>query len=433
MKILVTHYYSKKNKGDAAINSVLISQLKRAYPNSQITISNSDAFAKRDRFEGVKFVSSFLYESLYATKSPIMRIARVVYVIVASSLWTLTKRDFLLSNHLRDYMHALHRADLVVATGGGYLYARKNIREDVVFTLQLLPIIVAKILQKPVAMYAQSIGPFVSGSEKFLAKNIFNKVDVLMTRERITDSILAKLDVTDPVIIPSTDAAFSFVSPYKATMEKILISKGIQRSRTRVGITVKKCYRDDRQNDYEKNIAIFTEFLVKKYNAQVIFVPQCTSTLHNDDDRVVASRIVHRIRNKKGIFVLVDEFDHQQTKSIFENMDFVLATRMHSAIFALTGYVPTMTIAYEHKTLGVMRELKLEKMCIALEDVSSEKLEEIFDQLYNNKHKYISTLKERIAKFIKIADESVDTMKLAWDKSLSHQKNYFNQPVVIRP
>ena len=69
MKILLTHAYSKENKGDAAIISVLLRQLTNAFPDSSLTISIYDDDTKYEDFEGHRIISNSMYTGVYHFKS----------------------------------------------------------------------------------------------------------------------------------------------------------------------------------------------------------------------------------------------------------------------------------------------------------------------------------------------------------------------------
>lgn len=386
MKILITHFFTRKNKGDAAINSVLLSQLKKTHPNAEIVISSADSFESDERFEGHRFVSSILHEALYVSTHPVARILRTLFVLTASLLWILTNKKIYVPRRLHGFLQELSAADIVIPTGGSYLLADSSLLQNIVLLLQLWPLLLAKWLNKKVTMYAQSIGPFENIFAKWIARYVLNSVHSISVREPLTRAILKDLGINKPTIKFAIDGAFLFKSPYKVEMRKFLLRKGIKDSKIKIGITVKRCYDDSRQQAYEDEMGAFTTYLVKKYDAQVIFIAQCTSALHNDDDRVVAKRIAGRLANKKSIFVLEEEFDHYHIKSVFENMDYLVATRMHSAIFSITAHVPTLAIAYEHKTKGIMSALGLQKWCIPVDDVNLNTLREKFDSLYTQKH-----------------------------------------------
>src|SRR5438067_1827931 len=80
MKILLTHAYTKENKGDAAIVSVLLRQLNTAFPGSNITVSIYDDDAKYKSFEGCKVISNSMYLSLYRFQSLLYKLLFTFYL-----------------------------------------------------------------------------------------------------------------------------------------------------------------------------------------------------------------------------------------------------------------------------------------------------------------------------------------------------------------
>lgn len=409
MNILITHFFSNKNKGDAAINTVLISQLAKVYPKADIVISSSDSFTQDERFDDKQFVGSILHEALYVSANPVVRIILTIYTLIVSLIWVIAKRYFrvelngIVSNRLRLFLVSLSMADIVVPTGGSYLMAKTTIQSNIVLLLQLWPILLAKVFNKKVHMYAQSVGPFDNWFARWLARYVLDSVELLYVREPISLTVLNDLGVRKPMVKMTADAAFLFSSKYKRQMKEYLKKKGVVDNKIKVGITVKRCYDDIRQKRYEKSIVDFAHYLINKYHAQVIFVAQCTSTLHNDDDRIVARRIVKSMGMPKDVFLLEDEFDHYHIKSLFENLDYLIATRLHSAIFALTGIVPTLAVAYEHKTVGTMKALGLAEWCVDVADVSQKVLMQKFELLFSQKTQYIEILKHSLLSYMKKA------------------------------
>jgi colanic acid/amylovoran biosynthesis protein len=61
MKILITHAYSNHNKGDAALLSVLVRDVSRAFPGSDVTILTLDHIAPGETFEGVPVKNALMH------------------------------------------------------------------------------------------------------------------------------------------------------------------------------------------------------------------------------------------------------------------------------------------------------------------------------------------------------------------------------------
>jgi polysaccharide pyruvyl transferase WcaK-like protein len=58
--------------------------------------------------------------------------------------------------------------------------------------------------------------------------------------------------------------------------------------------------------------------------------------------------------------------------------------KTHSQIFSLLAATPLLAIAYHKKTEDFMAQFNLEKYCITDEQISTEKLIELFDKINNN-------------------------------------------------
>ena len=76
-------------------------------------------------------------------------------------------------------------------------------------------------------------------------------------------------------------------------------------------------------------------------------------------------------------------------------MNYFIGTRMHSNIFALSSLIKTIAIAYEPKTTGIMKMLKLSSYVINMEDVDSDKLYKLYLKLKSDKE-YLKILSDRI-------------------------------------
>ncbi len=176
MKILLTHAYSKENKGDAAIISVLLKQLDNAFSAREISILIYDDDTKYKNFKGLKFLSNSMYVSVYHFRNPIFRAIYLIYIELSLLLWALLYRIFgysitaVLPRNTRNIANEYLESDLFVPVGGGYLKTKKGILENVNFLLLLNPIIIGILLKKPIILYTQSIGPFARPFQEWITR-----------------------------------------------------------------------------------------------------------------------------------------------------------------------------------------------------------------------------------------------------------------------
>jgi colanic acid/amylovoran biosynthesis protein len=69
-------------------------------------------------------------------------------------------------------------------------------------------------------------------------------------------------------------------------------------------------------------------------------------------------------------------------KGAYRSLDLLVATRMHSAIFALSSGVPTLAIGYLHKSLGIMEMLDVARHVVDIDTISTEQILQAFDTLW---------------------------------------------------
>jgi polysaccharide pyruvyl transferase WcaK-like protein len=94
---------------------------------------------------------------------------------------------------------------------------------------------------------------------------------------------------------------------------------------------------------------------------QLALYPQVTGPLPEEDDRPVLERVVERIEGD-GTLVELSHEDVASALATYRELDFLIATRLHSAILASCVHVPFVVYVYEYiggKARGVVRDLDL--------------------------------------------------------------------------
>src|SRR5687768_14386992 len=170
--IIISHVYSNDNKGDAALTSVLISDLKQKFPHAKITILKLESVKKNGQFEGIAEEPSFMYYVANKYKNPLLKLAYALYMMSATLLWAArlkaTGLHTYLPRHLREVAKIYEQADLIVPVGGGYIRSRKGLVERFNIPLLLHPLLLGHLLGKPTVLYSQSMGPFQNKAEKMM-------------------------------------------------------------------------------------------------------------------------------------------------------------------------------------------------------------------------------------------------------------------------
>jgi colanic acid/amylovoran biosynthesis protein len=425
MKILLTHAYTKDNKGDAAIVSVLLQQLHSAFPDASITISTYDDDARYEAEEH-QVLSNSMYIGVYRFRFLPCKLLYSFYIENTLLLWALLYRlsgyslTALLPECTRAMAHEYLASDLFVAAGGGYLRAKKGIQEDINIILLLNPLVIGILLRKPIILYTQSVGPFATTFQEWMIRVVLNRTQHIFVREEHTVATLKEIGVKTRLVTRTIDAGFLFDSDKAFQLSDILEDAETLKSDILVGITVRKWLSQEGQHKFEKAIASFVDRITQEKRVRILFIPQVTSTVHNDDDRDVAKRIVELVSNKQSVINCTDSYDHFQLKQLYGHLDFLVGTRFHSVIFSLTSYVPALAIEYEYKTGGIMKDLGLSDWVIPIEQVTAENLYEKFIQLWNEGDLYKQKLHRVVPEYALKATEVESQMKEIY-YSLKHR------------
>jgi colanic acid/amylovoran biosynthesis protein len=433
MKILITHVYSKENKGDAALLSVLLDDIRRVFHNPHITILTLDKAEPGEMFEGVPVLNGFMYYARDRYKNPLSRSFYGAFVALGTMCWAFfyrtTHKHFPLPKNLRDVVVLYQEADLIIPVGGGYIRSKAGFMSSVVLFFILQPIVFSYILGKTTVGYTQSIGPFGNKFQEAMAKFTVKRINGIIVREQISLRLLKKWGITKNVLL-SVDSGFAFVSnATKDIREELKIPK----KKILVGVTVRDWLKPKEQERYEKAFAKFCDAVIEKYDAAVIFIPQVTVAHHHDDDRTSARKVYDLMERKNDAHVLTDQYDHKTIKAIYGQLDYLVGTRFHSVIFALASYVPSIAIEYEHKTRGIMAELGLGEWMVDIQAVEADQLISLFEKLTTHRNEYIHQLERVLPLYIKQAEKSIEFVKEIYESPIKNhvaimEEKMYNNP-----
>lgn len=413
MNILVTHMFTELNHGDAAILRVLLHELKKI-KGARLTVQSSDDVNIVPPYERVPSILHFV---LYDKVSAVTRLRRLVQCALLLPLWYFAyphgkeKSIIVLPKKLHPTIGSFLNADVIVATGGGYLLTRRTVGYTLVLILQLLPIVISKRLGKKVILFSQSVGPFSSSFHKWLTKKVIQNVDLIITRENISFHMLVEMGIASEKIFQSGDAAFLLSIKNESIRDK-KYSDIVSNKRPLIGITVRGGFSNSIQTKYESVMISFVQSILNMTRGTVVLIPQCTSALHHEDDREVSLRIIKHFRNTRRVIHIDKQLKLEDILSLYRRLDYLVATRMHSAIFALNSRIPVLAISYEYKFEGIMNDLGLNSWVIPIQQVTSEKLQMLFKKMRQEQKIYRSKLRSVLPQYMKLSYSAFPRMRL---------------------
>lgn len=284
-------------------------------------------------------------------------------------------------------------SDIVVSSPGGPylgdLYKSHEINEH------LLQIYLATIFNKPVMIYAPSMGPFRDRIRNVIRKWVLNKCRIITVRDKTSYGYLKSLNLKNVKIVLTADAAFQNRPKVNVNIvDKIITDifddkRFKDKDRILVGFTpagAKWNYRgyDNKiksQDRYIEQIARALDKIIASKKAEIVIFPQLYGRI---SDKGLIEDIVKKVKQKKYIRVIPYEYDSEIQQEIIKKMDFFIGNRYHSVIFSLNNEIPVLCLSYEHKSSSIMNSFGLGEYVIDIEDFDEDILINKFNTLIEN-------------------------------------------------
>jgi len=406
--ITITNAYTWYNKGDAGILLGTINTLKQIYGEGNLDIRvlsfTPEEDAKRyckDKtitavYSNVLNPHPYKHSKIGKVFAIIKLIFKFIYLYVLSNL----NIKYLVKKY--NSYKTLEESDFIVVCGGGFLGGKKL--DSFMHVFQMY---VNTKFNKNVYVMGTSIEPIKNKLVKKFTDDVLKKMTYIFAREVITYNYLETFIHKEKfTLIP--DMAF-MLEDKKNEFEDITKLK--ENSNLVYGITVRQWNFPnsnkpiEMMDNYINSIIEFMNIEIEKNNS-FVFVPQVI--VEHGDDTLVAERIKQRLTKSEKFLIIRNDISPVEIKSLIGNFDYFIGTRMHSNIFATSMKIPTIAIAYEKKTNGIMHTVGLDDYIIEIDQITKDCLiEKAKNQIKNN-----ASIRENLNKEIKnIRSEILEKMK----------------------
>jgi colanic acid/amylovoran biosynthesis protein len=389
--ILMINLHSTQNAGDAALSDMAVACMRSAFPNARMTLAMNEpdlAYETTD-LGGIRVTCSFA--ALCGAELGPPRLGALIWIIVvslaAAAAYRARRRlPSWLPSDLRPLLTAYMNADLAVSKPGN-VFATMG-RVGMPFLLEALAVAYVIVLGKPLYVLPQSIGPLRRRWERTAVRGLFSKARMVFVREPVTLRLAREIGLPDERLFLVPDMAFALPQATAVEAARVLELAGAGSGR-RVGVTViNRLIRHVSQEDwdrYEQAMADALGWFAQKHDATVVFFPQVVGPTEREDDRVAARRIMARMRLGKQAVLLEEPAPPGLLKAMYREMDLMVATRMHSAIFALSNGVPTLMIEYLHKIRGLAEMLEIDRWTVNLTALDANELGGVLEALWDDR------------------------------------------------
>lgn len=406
MKILLLNVHSPHNAGDLAILQETLNLLRRSFADADITVAINDP--DHDRLPpGVTYVDSFMRWMIRVDSAgewhwrKFVALLYVPWLLLAGVLFRVARFRFMPSSFTRrPLMQAYYDADVVAVIGGGHLFARHRL--NIAFLWLWTGLALAVLLRKPLIMLPQSYGPLPGKLQRRMLRWLLQRSALVAAREFRSLQLLAEIGLRRPVLLLPDLAFTATEASFQALATAVPQLAHLDATRPIIGFTLMDWQgqnpRFQNQYAYEEAVLGLIRHIHDRYAGQIVVFAQCTGPTAAQDDRYVARRLASVAALHDVPVLLIDEvLSPAILKAAYHRMDVLVATRMHSAIFALSNSVPTIVVGYLHKSVGVMELLGLQHHVLNIDTIDHAALCAAFDALWPVRADVQYVLRERIA------------------------------------
>jgi polysaccharide pyruvyl transferase CsaB len=342
-RVGITGSYGGMNLGDEAILQTIIAQLRQALP-VEITVfsRNPEDTQRRHRVERTV---------------PVRKLSR------------------------DEALPEIKDLDLLVLGGGGILF-------DAEAKIYLREALLAQEQGVPVMLYAVGAGPLDDPVVQELVRDCLSKVEIITVRERSALRVLEEAGVHREMVVTADPA---FLLKPEPLPRDALRHERLSGRRRLIGVSVREpgaAAPDLDEHNYHALLANAADFMVDRFDADVVFVPMERSVLDTQHSHAVIAQMLRAQRAT----VLKEEYSPGQLLSLVGRFSFAVGMRLHFLIFAALQSVPFVALPYASKVTGLLEDLQVAMP--PLNEVNAGRLIAHIDQSWDRRR----SLRAHIAK-----------------------------------
>ncbi len=341
-EILISGYYGFKNSGDDALLMAIVNDLKRYKESPNIVVLSANP---RETMRS------------YRVKS----ISRLNVISILK--------------HMKN-------AGMLIS-GGGTLIQDATSTQSLIYYLMVINAAVKRGVK--VMLYSNGIGPLNNSSNVKRVRRVLNRTDLITLRDPAALKALGDIGVTKPKMTVTADPVFGMDIADPKHGRQLLKQFGVPAGAKHImGVSVRRT-RDTDQS-FEHAIARICDYASEKYDCYPVFIPMQT----NKDESI--SRSVMSKMNARSSIVDVRLSVYDMISAV-ASMDLCVGMRLHSLIYATTGQVPLIGLAYDPKIRSFM-EYAGQEMCLDIGRIDIDAACKMIDKCFAHRSEINSMLYE---------------------------------------
>ena len=304
--VVMSGYYGFSNAGDDAILQSIHQSIQHASDEVEVTVLSNDPEETR-RVYGLNAVPRFRIPSVLKT---------------------------------------LHKCDALLSGGGSLLQDRTSTR-SLLYYLSIMRI--AKLMGKPVMLYANGIGPVDKPSNRRRVKRAVDRADLITLRDHGSAQELREMGVKNPNLHVTADPVFTLEPAAREESLRLLQGAGLKDGMDIVAVSVRDWPDTER---FAVEAAALCDHLRRTYGMEVLFL-----LMQPHKDRTATEKV--RQAMQEPSYVLDTPCSPRELMGVLGEAKLCLAMRLHTLIFAARMAVPVLGLVYDPKVESYLEELNL--------------------------------------------------------------------------
>jgi colanic acid/amylovoran biosynthesis protein len=352
------------NRGDEAAHRALLHSILNDLPNVKIlvlfidqnqnSVDQFDVHSPRVSYVNLKSISGWRRAVMFGIKYKCLFLSRI-------------------HPTARKIVCLFNQANMVLCAPGGICMGGfQNWRHVALLS-------VAKALNKPIAYYGRSIGPFPTLTPQ---NRLFKKISIgllqyfsfLSLRDKKSMDLAESLNVKyEPTVdsafleLPNVDIPLKISNliianhPYIVFVPNLLIWHFAYKGKVSL---------DEVLKFYKKIL----DCIIAKYpDHKIVMLPQTFNYGSYRGDDINFFRDLKQYAQCEKMIIIPDTYSSDIQQTIISKADCIIGARYHSVVFAINQAVPFVALSYEHKIQGLLEALnKTESMVDITKTFDSE-------------------------------------------------------------
>jgi colanic acid/amylovoran biosynthesis protein len=410
MKTVFLNTHSILNSGDMGIVLAQVRIIRRLFPAAEITLTSRTPHLDR------RFYSDWDLEVL-----PPLIPAPSVFESRGEKIKEVCM-FFLGRPAQRRLSEALREADFVISSGGGCFYSHRKMMPGPMLLQNLAHVRLAQQLGKPVLFFPQSFGPVFSSLGRrwlrgILSHELTRRIFVREGRSLAYVEELLGPGAVGSELVLCPDLAFTLDPPSPSgVMEEFP-----DLARPVVALTLRpwefpytrgRRRKNAQKTGYLDAVEQVCRYIYREKGGSLLVFPQTRGPGAFENDRIISHQLHARLKplipDQNMCFLdPPDVLPPDRIMRILSQADLLIATRFHSAIYALLVHTPVLSLAYQPKASGMMEMLGLEASTLDIANLTPGTIIDAMESILSDRSGFVEKASAGIRAMKLSAEECV--------------------------